>query len=341
MLDSTIMRSRLRPAGRWALSVPPSLARANGWSRLTERRKRGTMWHAADGDLHAYLDGALDFYPSGDAQRIREHLESCSECKRRLEEERAIVARAREVLAASGPAQPVAPPFEELKRRADGPPRTVERPRRFAGERLAWAATVVMALGIGWRIGVQPPAERSFEAERDVPPSEAPALDPLAADAAQRVASPEAAAAPTSPTAEVGTGAGAPSFETRQMRTVTEQTIPATGTMADAASGAGAASSARPVAREEGARGGAPAANFQFRASDFAAGGVRGGAAGLPQAGSPAGPPPAASPPPPAAPPSEPLPAPGAPASPLAGRALNLDEIVVTGTAGAARRREV
>src|SRR5687768_12479919 len=106
------MRSRRRPPAPWARAPPRSRARADGWSRPTEREKRRIMWHAAEGDLHAYLDGALDHYPSGDAQRIREHLKSCPECRQRLEEERALAARAREVLAGSGPAQLVTPPFE-------------------------------------------------------------------------------------------------------------------------------------------------------------------------------------------------------------------------------------
>ena len=47
------------------------------------------MSHVREGDLHAYLDGALEEYPVHEAERIRSHLEECGECMARLEEERA------------------------------------------------------------------------------------------------------------------------------------------------------------------------------------------------------------------------------------------------------------
>ena len=121
-------------------------------------RKRGTMWHVADGDLHAYLDGALEFYPPRQAKRIREHMERCSECRRRLEEDSLLAGSARALLAEASPAQVVAPPLEELRRRADVGVVVVEEMRHRSWSRVgwAWAATVVMALGIGWGVGAWP-----------------------------------------------------------------------------------------------------------------------------------------------------------------------------------------
>ena len=62
------------------------------------------MWHISDGDLNAYLDGALSLYPVEEADRIREHLERCEECRRRLRDEETVRDRAGEVLAETAPA---------------------------------------------------------------------------------------------------------------------------------------------------------------------------------------------------------------------------------------------
>jgi hypothetical protein len=114
------------------------------------------MWHVAEGDLHAYLDGALELYPPRDARRIRDHLERCADCGRRLERAGFLTGRARDVLAAASPPDMSAPPLEELRRRA----RSVSSRERRSGVagrlRWAWAATVVLALGIGWGVGAWP-----------------------------------------------------------------------------------------------------------------------------------------------------------------------------------------
>jgi hypothetical protein len=279
------------------------------------------MWHAAEGDLHAYLDGALDHYPSGDAQRIREHLESCPECRQRLEEERALAARAREVLAGSGPAQLVAPPFEEIRRRAESGARVPELPRRFNPQRLAWAATVVMALGIGWRIGVGSGPGRASLDELAVPPAEAPGAAREADQSRDLTATvEESASAPAA-------GAGASQPAEREQGGAALQTAPAPEVasgrvLSDAAAALGAAPPPATVA-QEGARGAStpPAASFSFRAQDFRGEGVRGGLA----AGRAAG----------ATDSTAALPAssPASPtsASPLGGRALALDGGRITG----------
>lgn len=108
------------------------------------------MSHVDEGALHAYLDGALEEYPTGEARRIRAHLERCERCAEALTEARRIRDRAESVLAA--PALNVTPPpLEELKRIARSGD-AEERATRAWGrrQRLGWAASVVLALGIGW-----------------------------------------------------------------------------------------------------------------------------------------------------------------------------------------------
>lgn len=112
------------------------------------------MSHVTDGQLHAYLDGALDRIGLGGAGAadVRSHLETCAECKARLSEERDIRDRSKEILAESGPASLNMPPFEEIRQRAmapaPSPANTRSGPPRGWG--LAWAASVVLALGLGW-----------------------------------------------------------------------------------------------------------------------------------------------------------------------------------------------
>lgn len=112
------------------------------------------MWHVAEGDLHAYLDGALGAYPVAEADRIREHLEQCEECRRRLREEEGVRERAGSVLARTDLGTLEPPPFEEIRQRArvrvgQG---EASRPGRL-GMRFGWAASVALALGTGWMLG--------------------------------------------------------------------------------------------------------------------------------------------------------------------------------------------
>jgi len=109
------------------------------------------MSHIDDGTIHAYLDGALDSYPAVEAAKIREHLESCDECARRLDEERVIRGEAEAILAMSAPIVQM-PPLEDLRalaaRRKEGSKaRGLSRMNRWS-----WAASVVLALGTGWML---------------------------------------------------------------------------------------------------------------------------------------------------------------------------------------------
>ncbi len=120
------------------------------------------MPHVDDGTLHALLDGALD---SGDRDRaaaVRAHLASCGDCAARLDQEAALRDRAASVLGALEP-EAVRPDFDEVLIRAardtDAPAGTGKEPagRGHVPARwsrsLAWAATVVVALGTGYLMG--------------------------------------------------------------------------------------------------------------------------------------------------------------------------------------------
>jgi hypothetical protein len=106
------------------------------------------MSHVDEGALHAYLDGALDEYPPAEARGVREHLKDCAECAERLEEERRIRQDASAILGLATPDVDV-PSFEELKAYVQATRPTVGRPT-LRLYRLGWAASVILALGVGW-----------------------------------------------------------------------------------------------------------------------------------------------------------------------------------------------
>lgn len=122
------------------------------------------MRHVTDGELHAFLDGSLDLLPDGRGSEVRDHISGCSVCRERLQDEEVVRARVQDIL--NGPAVPeiALPTFEELRERAaaPGPPSPdadgeETKPTRYRGPLrgtpLAWAATIVVALGVGWMGG--------------------------------------------------------------------------------------------------------------------------------------------------------------------------------------------
>ena len=160
--------------------------------------------------LQAYLDGYCN-----DARiaEVESHIESCDECRQRLEDARRAATRASQLLGALEPGPVHAPPFEELQARAAAraaggettaaggdevdwdsmlgaanTERVVPFWRRPA---LAWAATVVMAFGLGWlsrnELGLpadlKAPAGPSFERLGDA--AETPTAAPADADVAE------------------------------------------------------------------------------------------------------------------------------------------------------------
>ena len=123
------------------------------------------MPHVDEGEMHALLDGAYA-HDAPDAARIREEIATCAECHARFAEAQALRMRASAVLDRALP-RPSAPPFESVVERVGA----VDAPRPFrfpAGAPLAWAATIVLALGLGWfgRDWLRSPPPTSRVAER-------------------------------------------------------------------------------------------------------------------------------------------------------------------------------
>ncbi len=136
------------------------------------------MSHVDDGTLHAYLDGELS---PAEVQGVEAHVAQCPACRGRLDEERALITRASELLALAAPPDRELPPF----RAGDVKPLTpswwkVRLP-------LAWAATVAIALGIGTYLGRGVEQVRQAPTASDTQATELKALQaPISSDTVQR-----------------------------------------------------------------------------------------------------------------------------------------------------------
>jgi len=105
------------------------------------------MQHLDDALIAEWVDGAV---PPESPQHaaIAAHVEQCDECRARVDEERALAGHVRQLLGVAAPPERI-PPFEEVLHRAG----TTARPAPSSGfpwRRLAWAATLVVAGGVGW-----------------------------------------------------------------------------------------------------------------------------------------------------------------------------------------------
>jgi anti-sigma factor RsiW len=131
-----------------------------------------------DGTLHAYLDGELS--PT-EAQGVEAHLAQCPGCQGRLEEERAVITRAGELLAVAAPPDRELPPFRA------GDPKPPARAWWRVRQPLAWAATIVLALGIGNYLGRGVKQVGKSETAADAEPVHPGALEaPLSSERARR-----------------------------------------------------------------------------------------------------------------------------------------------------------
>jgi hypothetical protein len=142
------------------------------------------MSHVDDGILHAYLDGEATPVERG---RLEGHLASCAACRARLEEERALMERAARLLGLAAPPERPAPSLHELR-----------RPRRGGGAGyrlpLTWAATVALAIGIGWYArGLRPTSANLAPDSRVSATPAAPAPERPAVPASDRATVPPAA----------------------------------------------------------------------------------------------------------------------------------------------------
>lgn len=142
------------------------------------------MPHVDEGRLHAYLDGGLQSEDADASRALERHLDGCADCRARLEDARRLRDDASALL--EGAALEVAlPPFSQIRERA-GRSADASRPaartsirRRLVGTpfgRLAWAASLVLALGLGWLLRDRMP-ERTERIAFELPA--APAGDPV------------------------------------------------------------------------------------------------------------------------------------------------------------------
>ena len=106
------------------------------------------MSHVDEGTLHAYLDGEL---PPSERSDVDAHLAQCAACKALLTEERALLERATALLGSTRPAERPAPPFHEVRR--------AQRRPWYVRRTFAWAASLVLAVGLGYY--VRGPSPRS------------------------------------------------------------------------------------------------------------------------------------------------------------------------------------
>ena len=149
------------------------------------------MRHIPDDELHACLDQALS---RSQCVEIESHLASCALCRMARDEIAAVRDRTTALLGSLGPRRIRWIPLGTLQREADARRR---RTRHWiqAG---AWAATLCLALGLGWQarqwrraIAVTPPPSLPAAAGTLAPPlASAPMVAPRPAHSPRRVQAP-------------------------------------------------------------------------------------------------------------------------------------------------------
>lgn len=151
------------------------------------------MRHADEGTLHSYLDGELT---PAEVTELERHLSICAPCRAQLAEARSFMTEADGLVVAldvpHAPTKPFVAPM--------APPRW--RPRLTT---LAWAATIVIAVGLGYSL--RPRFETAFGTKVVASPAETPV-----------------ATAPASPAPMIAQAPGAP----HQSAKATGETVPST-----------------------------------------------------------------------------------------------------------------
>jgi hypothetical protein len=155
------------------------------------------MSHADDGTLHAYLDGELTALEQAG---LESHLAGCPACRARLEEERDLLERAQGLLARAAP--PATSPSPVWRAGGGGMARPL--PRWLP---LAWAASVLLALGGGWLAGGRSPSDAAVR----VPTAESMTValgdaEPSRSATPATIVTPESSAAAPAPDTNGATG---------------------------------------------------------------------------------------------------------------------------------------
>ncbi len=126
------------------------------------------MSHIDDAHIEAYVDGAYDVLGPELVDEIEERLRDDASLAERVREARATRAAATDILALASPDPGDLPSFQELQERAAavGGPSEDHTRQRWIGlppiVGLGWAATVVLALGVGWFVGQGSSGEAPF-----------------------------------------------------------------------------------------------------------------------------------------------------------------------------------
>src|SRR5829696_4925609 len=145
MQDSAIPRSRFKPVWHWAPSALRWPGRDDGWWKLmiASTPIKEAMRHIPEEELHAYLDQGLS---RSQCVEIESHLAACPSCQSERDSIAALRDRTTALLAKLAPPRGFPPAFETLHRRAQAQA-SAHRRRVQVG---AWAASLVLAVGLGW-----------------------------------------------------------------------------------------------------------------------------------------------------------------------------------------------
>ncbi len=154
------------------------------------------MSHVDEGTLSGYIDGQL-----GEADRgvVDQHLATCEECRSLLAEEQRRADYARAILRSAGTRGSKTPSFVDV----------IERSRTRSGQRsdrrrlsrlasLAWAATIVVAVAVGWFARDFVPSSRKTDVADFTTARQELQVTPES-NAASAPADPPAASAPVRP----------------------------------------------------------------------------------------------------------------------------------------------
>lgn len=147
------------------------------------------MSHLDEGQLHSLLDGELN---EAERRAAEAHLAACAECRHDYEEAKALLAETDDLIDA----------VELPRREQPAGDITGQAPRpigpRFRWRTVAWAASLVLAVGLGWfaRSGPLVPRQGETDSKVAAEPAAAPAPPPApaqltvpAAPAAEKAAS--------------------------------------------------------------------------------------------------------------------------------------------------------
>jgi plasmid stability protein len=180
------------------------------------------MRHVDEGTIHAWLDDQIT--DPAEAAAIETHLRECAECRARLADEQAAFDEARTLLDSTALSAD-RPAFEALAAKAGrdmggalAPAASMTRPRRERLVRWSWAASLALAVALGWtaRELADPDEARPNPAAIAAPPAVADRPDASAAPLQPvpvpgRAAPPAGAtdSAPFAPTSQSGQAANA------------------------------------------------------------------------------------------------------------------------------------